>query len=157
MANVSRAAVRGVDLATAEKIIDHALKTARQKNLRPMTIGVLDAGGDLVAFKREDGTGIRRFDVVMGKAFGSLVMNRPSRAIGRIGEVAPLFIQSLAVATQGRLVPTPGGVLIKNQQGEIIGAVGSSGDEVDDDEAIAIAAVREAGFVPEPAEPTGAK
>lgn len=157
MANVSRAAVRGVDLAGAEKIIDFALKAARQKNLRPMTIGVLDAGGDLIAFKREDGTGIRRFDVVMGKAFGSLVMNRPSRAIGRIGENAPLFIQSLAVATQGRLVPTPGGVLIKNRQGEIIGAVGASGDEADDDEAIAIAAVREAGFIPEPAEPQGAK
>ncbi len=54
-------------------------------------------------------------------------------------------------------MPTPGGVLIKNQQGEIIGAVGSSGDDADDDEAVAIAAVREAGFIPEPAEPTGAK
>ncbi len=88
MANVSRAAVRGVDLASAEKIIDYALKAARQRNLRPMTIGVLDAGGDLIAFKREDGTGIRRFDVVMGKAFGSLVMNRSSRGIGQIGESA---------------------------------------------------------------------
>ena len=157
MANVSRAAVRGVDLAGAEKIIDFALKVARQKNLRPMTIGVLDAGGDLIAFKREDGTGIRRFDVVMGKAFGSLVMNRPSRDIGQIAERAPAFIQSLTAATHGRLIPTPGGVLIKNQQGEIIGAVGASGDEADDDEAIAIAAVRDAGFVPEPAEPQGAK
>jgi glc operon protein GlcG len=157
MAHVSRAAVRGVDLASAEKIIDHALKTARQKKLRPMTLGVLDAGGDLVAFKREDGTGICRFDVVMGKAFGSLVMNRPSRAIGQIAERAPAFIQSLTAATQGRLIPTPGGVLIKNEQGEIIGAVGSSGDDADEDEAIAIVAVRDAGFVPEPAEPTGAK
>jgi uncharacterized protein GlcG (DUF336 family) len=157
MATVSRAAVRGVDLAAASKIIDHALGEARRRNLRPMTLAVLDAGGDLVAFKREDGTGIRRFDVVMGKAFGSLVMNRPSRAIGKIGENNALFIQSLAVATQGRLVPTPGGVLIKNQEGQIIGAVGSSGEEADDDEAIAIAAVRAAGFVPEPAEPQGAK
>src|SRR4051812_15568751 len=72
MATVSRAAVRGVDLAAASKIIDHALGEARRRNLRPMTLAVLDAGGDLVAFKREDGTGIRRFDVVMGKAFGSL-------------------------------------------------------------------------------------
>ena len=153
MANVSRAALRGVDLATAEKIIDYALTAARQKKLRPMTIAVLDSGGDLIAFKREDGTGIRRFDVVMGKAFGSLVMNRPSRAIGKIADNAPNFIQSLTVATQGRMIPTPGGVLIKNQDGEIIGAVGSSGDEADDDEAIAIAAVRHAGFIPEPAEP----
>ncbi|HEY3920202.1 MAG TPA: heme-binding protein [Stellaceae bacterium] len=157
MATVSRAAVRGVDLATAAKIIDHALAEARRRKLRPMTVGVLDAGGDLVAFKREDGTGIRRFDVVMGKAFGSLVMNRPSRAIGKIAENAPIFIQSLTVATQGRLVPTPGGVLIKNEDGEIIGAVGSSGDDADEDEAIAIGAVRAAGLVPEPAEPQGAR
>ncbi|HVA14832.1 MAG TPA: heme-binding protein [Stellaceae bacterium] len=156
MAKVSVAAVRGVDLATAAKIVDHALATARQRKLRPMTIAVLDSGGDLIAFKREDGTGIRRCDVVMGKAFGSLVMNRSSRAIGKIAENAPMFIQSLAVATQGRLVPTPGGVLIKNQAGEIIGAVGSSGDEADEDEACAILAVRAAGFVPEPAEPQGA-
>jgi uncharacterized protein GlcG (DUF336 family) len=157
MATVSRAAVRGVDLASAATIIDHALAQARRRNLRPMTIGVLDAGGDLVAFKREDGTGIRRFDVVMGKAFGSLVMNRPSRAIGKIGENNALFIQSLVAATQGRLVPTPGGVLIKNEAGQIIGAVGASGDDADADEAIAIEAVRAAGFIPEPAEPQGAK
>src|SRR5580692_5498762 len=145
MATVSRATSRGIDLDVASTIIEVALKEARRRNLRPMTFAVLDSGGDLVAFKREDGNGIRRFDVVMGKAFGSLVMNRPSRVIGEIGKNAPMFIQSLAVATQGRLVPTPGGVLIKNDAGEIIGAVGSSGDEPDDDEAIAIAAVRAAG------------
>ena len=103
MAHVSRAAVRGVDLASAEKIIDHALKTARQKKLRPMTLGVLDAGGDLVAFKREDGTGICRFDVVMGKAFGSLVMNRPSRAIGQIARDEDLVVEGYRIlANTGR-------------------------------------------------------
>ena len=125
MAKVSVATPRGVDLATASTIIDHALRVARSRNLRPMTIAVLDSGGDLVAFKREDGTGIRRYDVVIGKAFGSLVMNRPSRDIGKIAERAPVFIQSLATATQGRLIPTPGGVLIKDQAGRIVGAVGS--------------------------------
>jgi len=150
MATISRATARGVDLKTASAIIDEALRLARARNLRPMTFAVLDSGGDLVAFKREDGTGIRRYDVVIGKAFGALVMNRPSRDIGKIAERAPQFIQSLSVATEGRLIPTPGGVLIKNDAGEIIGAVGASGDEADADEACAIEAIRAAGLVPEP-------
>ena len=153
MADPSLATPRGVDLATAATIVDTALGLARERKLRPMTIAVLDSGGDLVAFKREDGTGIRRFDIVMGKAFGALVMNRPSRDIGAIGARAPLFIETLATATGGRIIPTPGGVLIKNQDGRIVGSVGSSGDDADADEAIAILAVRAAGFTPEPAEP----
>jgi uncharacterized protein GlcG (DUF336 family) len=152
---VSKATPRGIDLATASQIIDSALALARQRKLRPMTLCILDSGGDLVAFKREDGTGIRRYDVVMGKAFGALVMNRPSRVIGKLAEAAPAFIQSLMVATQGRMVPTPGGVLIKDKDGRIIGAVGSSGDDPDEDEGCAIAGVKAAGLVPEPAEPTG--
>jgi uncharacterized protein GlcG (DUF336 family) len=153
MAEPSLATTRGVDLATASKIVDAALGLARERRLRPMTIAVLDGGGDLVAFKREDGTGIRRYDIVLGKAFGALVMNRPSRDIGAIGARAPLFIETLAAATGGRVIPTPGGVLIKNQDGRIVGSVGSSGDDADSDEAIAILAVRAAGFIPEPAEP----
>ncbi len=153
MAEPSLATTRGIDLAIASKIIDTALGLARSRKLRPMTVAVLDSGGDLVAFKREDGTGIRRYDVVVGKAFGALVMNRASRDIGAIAERNPLFIQTLAMATDGRVIPTPGGVLIKNQDGRIVGAVGSSGDEADADEAIAIAAILAAGFVPEPAEP----
>src|SRR5580692_9618400 len=84
MAEPTLATTRGVDLATAAKIIDTALGHARSRKLRPMTLAVLDSGGDLVAYKREDGTGIRRYDIVIGKAFGALVMNRPSRAIGAI-------------------------------------------------------------------------
>jgi uncharacterized protein GlcG (DUF336 family) len=155
MATVSRAMTRGVDLETATKIVDTALRLARARNLRPMTMCVLDAGGDLVAFKRENGTGIRRQDVVIGKAYGALMMNRSSRGIGRIAEVAPSFITSLMAATDGKVIPTPGGVLIKDQTGLIIGAVGSSGDEADADEAVAVEAVKEAGLVPEPENVTG--
>jgi len=155
MAEVSRAATRGVDLAAASTIIDTVLRVAREKKLRPMTIAVLDAGGDLIAFKREDGTGIRRYDIVIGKAYGALVMNRSSRDIGKIADRAPTFIQSLMAATQGKVIPTPGGVLIKDQSGRIIGAVGSSGDDADADEACAIAGIHAAGLVSEPAEPVG--
>ena len=153
---VSKAAVRGVTLAQATIIVDHALELARAKKLRPMTLAVVDAGGDLVAFKREDHTGIRRYEVAYGKAFAALVMNRSSRAIGAIGAANPLFVQSLVTVTGAHMVPTPGGVLIKNAEGYIIGAVGSSGDEAHEDEAIAIAAVRAAGLVPEPEDVQGA-
>ena len=153
MVNVSRATTRGVSLEKASVIIDTALQSARRRNLRPMTIAVLDAGGDLVAFKREDGNGIRRFDVVMGKAVGSLVMNRPSRVVGQIGKANPMFIQSIGAALQGRLIPSPGGVLIKNEEGQIIGAVGASGDEPGEDEACAIEGIHAAGLISEPAEP----
>src|SRR5882757_4294989 len=91
MAEVSRAATRGVDLAAASIIIETALRVARERKLRPMTVAVLDAGGDLIAFKREDGTGIRRYDIVIGKAYGALVMNRSSRDIGKIADRAPTF------------------------------------------------------------------
>lgn len=155
MAEVSRAATRGVDLAAASIIVETALRVARERKLRPMTVAVLDAGGDLVAFKREDGTGIRRYDIVIGKAYGALVMNRSSRDIGKIADRAPTFIQSVMAATQGRVIPTPGGVLIKDHTGRIIGAVGSSGDDADADEACAIEGIRAAGFISEPAEPVG--
>lgn len=150
---VTRASVRGLSLAQASKIVDAALAEARQRKLRPMTIAVIDAGGDLIAFKREDHTGIRRYDIAYGKAFAALVMNRSSRAIGDIGRHNPLFIQAVIASTGSKAVPTPGGVLIKNAEGLIIGAVGSSGDEAHEDEAVAVIGVKAAGLAPEPEEP----
>lgn len=150
---VTKASVRGISLAEASKIVEAALAAARERKLRPMTIAVIDSGGDLVAFKREDHTGIRRYDIAYGKAYGALVMNRSSRAIGDIGRNNPLFIQSVIAATGSRMVPTPGGVLIKNEQGLIIGAVGSSGDEAHEDEAVAVIGIKAAGLRPEPEEP----
>jgi uncharacterized protein GlcG (DUF336 family) len=151
---VAQAAVRGVSLAQASRIIDTALAEARKGKLRPMTVLVLDGGGDLVAFKREDHTGINRYSIANAKAYGALVMNRPSRVIGEIAQNGALFVQSLMASTEGRINPSPGGVLIKNAEGLIIGAVGSSGDESYNDEAIAIAGVKATGLSPEPAEPT---
>jgi uncharacterized protein GlcG (DUF336 family) len=150
---VTRASVRGISLAIASQIVDVALTEARKRNLRPMTVLVVDGGGDLVAFKREDHTGIRRYDIAYGKAFGALVMNRSTRSIGEIGRNNPLFIQSVVAATGGKMVPSPGGVLIKNAAGLIIGAVGSSGDEAHEDEAVAILGIKAAGLASEPDEP----
>lgn len=152
---VSKAAVRGVNLEQASKIIDVALAEARRRNLRPMTLCVVDGGGDLVVYKREDHTGINRYAVAYGKAYGALVMNRSTREIGQIAKNGTMFITAMMDALGGRMIPSPGGVLIKNAEGFIIGAVGSSGDEAHEDEAVAIIGVKAAGLMSEPAEPGG--
>ena len=154
--SVTKASIRGITLEQASKIVDAALAASREKKLRPMTLAVIDAGGDLVAFKREDHTGIRRYAIAYGKAFGALVMNRPSRTIGAIGAQNPLFVQSIIAATGNHIVPTAGGVLVKDAAGFIIGAVGSSGDEADQDEAVAIIGIHAAGLISEPDDPSPA-
>ncbi|HTO85845.1 MAG TPA: heme-binding protein [Methylomirabilota bacterium] len=135
----------GLTLAQASTIVDGALKKGRETNCAPLTVAVLDAGGHLVAFKREDGSGIMRFDIAFGKAWGSLGMGFPSRTLGERAEQYPAFFQMLAAVSHGRLVPAAGGVLIRDG-GDIIGAVGISGDNSDKDEVCAVAGVAAAGL-----------
>lgn len=136
-----------VTLAQASTIVDQALKTARETNSAPLTVAVLDAGGHLVAFKREDKSGILRFDIAYGKAWGSLGMGFGSRELLDRASKNPIFFASLNVASQGRMIAVPGGVLIKNAGGDIIGAVGISGDTSDRDEECALAGIKAAGLV----------
>lgn len=141
-------------LTAASKIVDTALLLGQKNKMRPLTVAVLDAGGHLLAFKREDGCGILRGDIASGKAWGALGMGISSRTIeDRLGG-RPAFLNSLSAASQGRFVPVPGGVLITNSYGAIIGAVGISGDTSDRDEYCAIGAVKEAGYMPDPKMPS---
>jgi len=113
-------------------------------------VAVLDAGGHLVAFKREDKSGILRFDIAFGKAWGALGMGLGSRSFAkRIAEqpAAPAFFSALAAMSEGRVVPVPGGVLIRDAAKAVIGAVGISGDTSDKDEACALAGITAAGLV----------
>jgi uncharacterized protein GlcG (DUF336 family) len=135
-----------VTLAQASTIVDVALKTARQMNLVPMTVAVLDAGGHLVAFKREDKSGILRYDIACGKAWGALGMGFGSRTLFERAASTPQFFNALYAASGGRVVTNPGGVLIRDPSGDVIGAVGISGDTADNDEACAIAGIRAAGL-----------
>ncbi|MFZ5691054.1 MAG: GlcG/HbpS family heme-binding protein [Pseudomonadota bacterium] len=140
----------GLTLAQASTILDTALKTAREKNFQPLSVAVLDAGGHLVAFKREDKSGILRFDIAFGKAWGALGMGFGSRTLFERAEKAPMFFTTLAAASGGRVVTNPGGVLIRDAGGNIIGAVGISGDTSDNDEICAIAGIEAAGLKPDP-------
>jgi len=139
-----------VTLAQASTIVDVALKKARDSNLAPLTVAVLDAGGHLVAFKREDKSGILRFDIAFGKAWGALGMGFGSRTLASRAAKTPQFFTMLAAASGGRMVSNPGGVLIKDASGTIVGACGISGDTSDKDEMCAVAGIEAAGLKADP-------
>src|ERR687894_482535 len=136
----------GLTLAQASAIVDAALRKGREFNLAPLTVVVLDAGGHAVALKREDGSGIMRADIATGKAWGSLGMGFGSRELFDRSSKQPMFITALAAVSQGRMVPVPGGVIIRGGNGDIVGAVGISGDTSDNDEICAIAGIEAAGL-----------
>lgn len=143
-----------VTLAQASTIVDATLQKARELKQMPQTVVVLDAGGHLVCAKREDGSGIIRFEVAVGKAYGALGMGWGSRTMMERAAQNPNFLAAIVAASGGRLVPNPGGVLIRDGGGNVVGAVGISGDTGDNDEIIAIAGVAAAGLK---ADPGGAK
>lgn len=132
-------------LAIAQQILSTALAKGRELQLKPLTVAVLDAGGHLKALAREDGTSTLRPDIAMGKASGAIALGIGSRAIFRRAQEQAFFIQSVNALAGGALVPVPGGVLIRDK-GDIIGAVGITGDSSDMDEICAVTAIEAAGF-----------
>lgn len=143
-----------ITLAQASTIVDVALKVAREQKQMQQTVVVLDPGGHVVCAKREDGAGIIRYDIAFGKAYGALGMGWGSRTMMERAAQNPNFLTSIVAASGGRLVPNPGGVLIRDAANVIVGAVGISGDTGDNDEIIAIAGIEAAGLK---ADPGGAK
>ena len=139
-----------VTLAQASTIVDVALKKARELKQMPQTLVVLDTGGHVVCAKREDGSGIIRFEIAVGKAYGALGMGWGSRTMMERAAQNPNFLTAIAAASGGRLVPNPGGVLIRDAGGAIIGALGISGDTADNDEIIAVAGIEAAGLKADP-------
>ena len=143
-----------VTLAQASTIVDAVLKKARELKQMPQTVVVLDAGGHVVCAKREDGSGIVRFEIAVGKAYGALGMGWGSRTMMERAAQNPNFLTSIVAASEGRLVPNPGGVLIRDANNQVLGAIGISGDTGDNDEIIAVAGIEAAGLK---ADPGGAK
>jgi uncharacterized protein GlcG (DUF336 family) len=140
-------------LLSAEELINKVIELRKKYQLLPLAIAVLDSGGNLVAFKREDGCGILRSEIAIGKAWGALGMGMATRQIRDRLSDRPTFQSALAVASSGRFIPTPGGVLILNEQHIAIAAIGISGDASDKDEFCAIEAIRALKMTPEPSEP----
>jgi len=134
-------------LDAARKIVAGALAKGHELGLKPLTVAVLDAAGNLKALEREDGASNMRPDIAIGKANGALAMGLGSRALFERAKQEPFFIQAMNSLAGGSLVPVAGGVLIKDSSGAIVGACGITGDISDNDEKAAVAAIEGAGFV----------
>ena len=134
-------------LAHANTIISAALAHSRTAGYKPMGIAVLDASGNLKAFASEDGASMFRFDIARAKAWGAVGMGASSRVLMQRAKDNPNFFVSLSATSAGKFLPQTGAVVIKNAQGDIIGAVGASGGTGDEDEAICIAGVLAAGLL----------
>ena len=135
-----------LNLDMANRLVDGALSEARRQNAKQLAVIVLDAGGHPMVFKREDGASLFRFDMAKAKAMGALGMGSDTRETTQRAANNPMFFTTVAVAAQGNIVFAPGGVLIRNSDAEIIGAIGISGDKGDIDEACALAAISSVGL-----------
>jgi uncharacterized protein GlcG (DUF336 family) len=136
-------------LAQASIIVDKAIEKGKVMKFKPLAVVVLDDRGTIKAAKQDDGVSLQRFEIAYGKAFGALGMGCSSRDLERVASQRPTFAQSLMVAFQGRYVPAAGGILIQNACGDVLGAVGISGDKSDNDEVCAFAGIAAAGFTHE--------
>ncbi len=132
----------GVEKASI--IVDQALAHARTAKMRPLCVAVLDAGGHLLALKRDDGASILRPTIAVSKAWGAIGMGESSRHLGNRLKEMPAFLGALSGMSGGKVVPVPGGVLIMDGE-TIIGAAGASGASADEDEAAVIAGIQAAG------------
>ena len=138
-----------LNYSSAQTIVRETLAEARRNQLKPVAVCVLDSGGQLVAYGREDGCSNMREQIARAKAWGSLGLGMPTRNINY--SARPGFWNSAFAASGGRIIDSPGGVLVADDAGDIIGAVGVSGDLGQEDEAAAIAGIKAAGLAPNPA------
>jgi uncharacterized protein GlcG (DUF336 family) len=144
-----------LDLETADRIADAVLKAGRARGAMPLTVAVLDPGGHVVVLKRSDGSGILRCEIAYGKAWGALGMGLPTRTLFERAKNAAPFFAALASASQGRMIPVPGGVLLRDDGGRLLGAVGASGDTSEIDEECIVAGIRACGLVADTGEAGG--
>jgi uncharacterized protein GlcG (DUF336 family) len=135
-----------ISLDQARVMIEVARKTGRDLGLKPLSVVVLDAGGHVLAFEREDGSSPGRFEIARGKAYGAVMLGMPGSVQLARAEAQPYFMAAVNGAFDGRLVPVPGGVLVM-EDGAVVGAVGVTGDTSDNDAKAAIAGIEAAGFI----------
>ena len=133
-------------LKVALELTVQALGVGRGIHASPLTVAVLDSGGHLLALQREDGASLLRPSIAIGKAWGAIALGKGSRLLALDAQQRPAFFAALNGMGQSDVVPAPGGVLIRDEAGQVIGAVGISGDTSDIDEQCAISAVEALGL-----------
>jgi uncharacterized protein GlcG (DUF336 family) len=138
--------VSGITLKKARTIVRKALERGHEMGLKPLSVVVLDAGGHVVAFEREDGASPGRFAIAHGKAYGSVMLGIAGTAQRERAEAQGYFMTAVNGLFGGQLVPVPGGVLVRDGKGAILGAVGVTGDTSENDAAAALAGIEAAGL-----------
>ncbi|MCV6585464.1 MAG: heme-binding protein [Marinibacterium sp.] len=136
----------GLSLEQVRVIIRAALEKGHELGLKPLSVIVLDAGGHVLGFEREDGAAPGRFAIAQGKAYGSVMLGMAGTAQMQRAEAQAYFIAAANAAYGGQLIPVPGGVLVRDDSGAVIGAVGVTGDTSDNDAAAALAGIEAAGL-----------
>ncbi len=134
-------------LDVARNVADAALAKSKELGLKPIAVAVFDDRGCLRSFAAQDGTSLMRAEVAQGKAYGALALGMGSRAIFKRAQEQPFFVDAVNTLAQGKIIPVPGGVLMRDNGGMLLGAVGVSGDTSDNDEICALAGVAAAGLV----------
>jgi len=137
-------------LSQAQSIVSAALAEARRRSLKPMVVAVLDARGAYKALAAEDGTSLKRAEIAHGKAHGALALGMGSRAIAERAMEQAYFVAAVSHVAGGALIPVAGGVLVRDEAGALLGAVGLSGDTSDNDEAAALVGIAAAGLMGDP-------
>lgn len=150
---MARYTTNGLTLAQANTIVQAALAKGRELGLMPLTVVALDAGGQVKAMQREDGSSLLRPEIATGKAFGALSLGLGGRELARRAGSMQGFMNALSDLSGGRAVPVPGGVLVCDADGVILGAVGISGDVSAQDEVCAVAGIQAAGLRPDTGDP----
>ncbi|AEY02943.1 hypothetical protein GU3_15960 [Oceanimonas sp. GK1] len=135
-----------VSLEQALAITQGALQRGKEMSAAPLTVAVLDSAGVLVSLQRQDTASLMRPDIAIAKAWGSIALGRSSRGLAEMAAARPGFMQSLTTLGGGKILPAPGGVLIRDENNLIIGAVGITGDLSDVDEACAVAGIEQVGL-----------
>jgi uncharacterized protein GlcG (DUF336 family) len=139
-----------ITLLEASAIVDASLQYARSEALAPMTVAVLDARACTVCLKLEDGSSLLRPEIARAKAWSALGMGFGTRNLAARAASLPSFFAALAALADGKVLPVPGGVLIRSHDGQIVGAAGASGDVADEDEACVVAGITAARYTPDP-------
>ena len=150
---MARYPANGLTLDQAEAIVAAARAKGRELGLLPLTVVVLDAGGQVKMVQREDGSSLLRPEIALGKAYGALAMGLGGRELARRAQSMQGFMNALSDIAGGRAVPVPGGVLCCDTGGTVLGAVGISGDVSAQDEVCAVAGIQAAGLKPDTGDP----
>ena len=138
-----------ISLRKARTIIRKSLEKGREMELKPLSVVVLDAGGHVIAFEKEDGSAPGRFAIAHGKAYGAVMLGMSGSAQMARAEQQAYFMAAVNGVYGGQVVPVPGGILVRDKKGSVIGAVGVTGDTSDNDAEAGLAGIASAGLTGE--------